>query len=178
MAGMDSSEKVTSTNIQSILRVNHAGELGARQIYKAMRKILGDDPDLVLMANQEEEHLKTFTQLMIEHKVQPTVFQPFWHVLSYGMGAVTALMGKQAAHACTIAVEEVIVDHYQHQIDSLAASFEHQQLMETIEKFQKDEDHHREIAEQRGGKDAAGYDILEKIVKGITRAAINISSKI
>ncbi len=170
---MDKSKK-----IKSILRVNHAGELGARQIYKAQRKILGDDPDLVLMANQEEEHLRTFTQLMIEHKVQPTVFQPFWHVLSYGMGAVTALMGKKAAHACTIAVEEVIVDHYQSQIDSLANSPEDKPLMETIEKFQKEEDHHREIAEQRGGKDAAGYDVLEKVVKGITRMAIKISTRI
>ncbi len=168
----------TSKKIKSILRVNHAGELGARQIYKAQRRILGDDPDLVLMANQEEEHLRTFTQLMIEHKVQPTVFQPFWHVLSYGMGAVTALMGKQAAHACTIAVEEVIVDHYQSQIDSLANSPEHKPLMDTIEKFKKEEDHHREIAESRGGKDVAGYDILEKVVKGITRAAIKISSRI
>jgi ubiquinone biosynthesis monooxygenase Coq7 len=62
---MDDSKK-----IKSILRVNHAGELGARQIYKGMRKILGDDPDLVLMANQEEEHLKMFT------KLNPPFFNP------------------------------------------------------------------------------------------------------
>ncbi len=170
---MDNSKK-----IKSILRVNHAGELGARQIYKGMRKILGDDPDLVLMANQEEEHLKMFTQLMIEHKVKPTIFQPFWHVLSYGMGAATALMGKQAAHACTIAVEEVIVDHYQSQIDSLKNSPEHKPLMDIIDKFKKEEDHHREIAEQSGGRNTPAYDILEKVVKGITRAAIKISTKI
>lgn len=170
---MDDAQK-----INSILRVNHAGELGARQIYKAQRKILGDDPDLVLMANQEDEHLKTFTQLMIENKIRPTLFQPLWHVLSYGMGAVTALMGKKAAHACTIAVEEVIVDHYQEQIDSLASIPEHKSLMDVIEKFQKEEDHHREIAEQRGGKDIAGYAVLEKVIKGITRAAIKISKRV
>ena len=34
------------------------------------------------------------------------------------MGITTALISKKAAHACTIAVEEVIVDHYQSQIDS------------------------------------------------------------
>jgi ubiquinone biosynthesis monooxygenase Coq7 len=170
---MDDSKK-----IKSILRVNHAGELGARQIYKGMRKILGDDPDLVLMANQEEEHLKMFTQLMIEHKVKPTIFQPFWHVLSYGMGAASALMGKQAAHACTIAVEEVIVDHYQSQIDSLKNSPEHKPLMDIIDKFKKEEDHHREIAELGGGKDALGYNVLEKVVKSITKAAIRISTKL
>ena len=163
--------------IESILRVNHAGELGAQQIYKAQRKILGDDPDLVFMAEQEIKHLKTFTNLMIQHKVQPTVFQPLWHVLSYGMGAVTAMMGKNAAHACTIAVEEVIVDHYQSQIDTLKNS-EHQELLVTIKQFQKEEDHHRDIAEQRGGKNTSGYNTLTKIIKTITKTAIEVSKKI
>lgn len=164
--------------INSILRVNHAGELGARQIYKAQRKILGDDPDLVLMAEQENEHLKTFNQLMIENKVQPTLFQPLWHILSYGMGAVTALMGKRAAHACTIAVEEVIVEHYQQQIDILKKMPQHEDLLNTIQQFQAEEDHHRDIAEQGGGREAAGFEVLNKIIKIITKAAIQISKKI
>lgn len=167
-----------SKKIDAILRVNHAGELGARQIYRGMRKILGEDIDLVLMANQEEEHLKTFTRLMIEHKVKPTIFQPLWHILSYSMGAATAMMSKKAAHACTIAVEEVIINHYQQQIDILSDSSEHQPLIDIIEKFKDEEGHHKEIAEHCGGKDAAGYDILEKVVKGITKAAIKLSTKV
>jgi len=170
---MDESQK-----IKEILRVNHAGELGAKQIYKAQRKVLGDDPDLVFMAEQEAEHLKTFTKLMIEHKSQPTIFQPLWHVLSYGMGTVTALMGKRAAHACTIAVEEVIVEHYQQQIDALQDSPTHQDLRTIIQQFQKEEDHHRQIAEQGGGKQAVGFNILTKIVKVITKTAITVSKKI
>ena len=169
---------VCSQQIKSILRVNHAGELGARQIYRAQRKILGDDPDIVLMANQEEEHLKKFTQLMIQNNVKPTIFQPVWHVMSYAIGAATALMGKKAAHACTIAVEEVIVDHYQQQIDSIANLPEHQPLLEIIQKFQKEEDHHKEIAQERGGREAPGYELLEKIVKGICKTAIKISKKL
>ncbi len=161
-----------------MLRVNHAGELGARQIYKAQRRVLGDDPDLVFMAEQEIEHLKTFTKLMIEHKAQPTIFQPVWHVLSYSMGAVTAFLGKQAAHACTIAVEEVIVEHYQQQIDLLEKLPNHQSLRSTIQQFQQEEDHHRAIAEQGGGKETPAFDILNKIVKSITKAAIRISEKI
>jgi ubiquinone biosynthesis monooxygenase Coq7 len=170
---MDSSEE-----IKSILRVNHAGELGAQQIYKAQRKILGDDPDLVFMAEQEIEHLKTFTKLMVENKVQPTTFQPLWHLLSYGMGAVTALMGKRAAHACTIAVEEVIVDHYQQQIDVLKEFPEHKNLLDTIQQFQKEEDHHRAIAEQGGGREIKGFEILSKVFKTITKTAIKISKKV
>ena len=164
--------------IKSILRVNHAGELGARQIYKAQRKILGEDPDLVFMANQEEEHLKAFTKMMIENKVQPTIFQPLWHVLSYGIGAATALMSKRTAHACTIAVEEVIVEHYQQQIDALKQLPQHENLLSTIQQFQIEEDHHKAIAEQQGGKDASGFDTLNKIIKTITKTAIQISKKI
>jgi demethoxyubiquinone hydroxylase (CLK1/Coq7/Cat5 family) len=50
--------------------------------------------------------------------------------------------------------------------------------MDIIDKFKKEEDHHREIAEQSGGRNTPAYDILEKVVKGITRAAIKISTKI
>ncbi len=167
-----------SQQIKSLLRVNHAGELGAKQIYKAQRKVLGDDPELVFMANQEIAHLEIFTKLMIEHKVRPTLLQPLWHVLSYGMGAVTALMGKRAAHACTIAVEEVIVEHYQQQIDTLQGATKHQDLLATIQQIQKEEDHHRAIAEQGGGKQAVGYDVLATIVKAMTKTAIKISKKI
>ena len=164
--------------IKSILRVNHAGELGARQIYKAQLKILGNDPDLLQMAKQEEMHLKTFTKLMIEHRVKPTVFQPLWHVLSYGMGVCTALMGKNAAHACTIVVEEIIVDHYQEQIDALSSCAELQPLKNVIEAFKRDEDHHKELAIANGGRDSEYYPGLEKIIKAITNTAIKISKKI
>lgn len=167
-----------SKKIKAILRVNHAGELGARQIYKGMRRILGNDPDLVEMAIQEEKHLKAFTQLMIEYKAKPTIFQPFWHVLSYGMGITTALLGKKAAHACTIAVEEIIIDHYQDQIDSMMQTHENKPLMEIIEQFKKEENDHKKIAEQAGGRETIKFNTLEKAVKIITKAAIKLSTKI
>lgn len=167
-----------SKEIADILRVNHAGELGAIQIYKAQRRFLGDEPELVEMSIQEAEHLKTFTKLMIENKVRPSLFQPLWHVFSYGMGACTALMGKKAAHACTIAVEEVIVEHYQEQIDFLKELPEHSDLQKTIEKFQAEEEQHKEIACENGGREARGYNNIEKIIKILTKTAIKISKKI
>lgn len=164
--------------IESILRVNHAGELGARQIYKAQSRFLGDDPDLLHMAAQEEEHLKIFSKLMIENKVRPTLLQPLWHVLSYGMGAATALMGKRAAHACTIAVEEVIVEHYQKQIDSLEDKPEYIKLMDSIKNFKDQEEEHKIIAENGKGREAKHYKTIENTVKTITKLAIKISERI
>jgi ubiquinone biosynthesis monooxygenase Coq7 len=37
---------------------------------------------------------------------------PFWTAAGYTLGFATALLGKNAAMACTEAVEEVIQEHY------------------------------------------------------------------
>jgi ubiquinone biosynthesis monooxygenase Coq7 len=37
----------------------------------------------------------------------------------YALGAATALMGKEAAMACTVAVEATITEHYNSQIRDL-----------------------------------------------------------
>ena len=47
------------------------------------------------MAQQEADHLKKFNQLLIEHKVRPTVLQPVWHVAAYALGAVLPLWEKK-----------------------------------------------------------------------------------
>ncbi len=164
-----------SQTIKEILRVNHAGELGARQIYRAQMRILGKTPELSHMATQEMEHLKTFEQLLIEYKVRPTLVQPLWHILSYGLGAATALLGEKSAHACTDAVEEVIVEHYQEQINTLG---DDHPLTPTLRKIQAEEASHQHMAIESGSKDAKHYHTLTRVIKGITKLAINISKKI
>ena len=47
-----------------------------------------------------------FTALNITlPRSRPTALLPFWHVAGYALGAGTALLGKEAAMACTVAVE-------------------------------------------------------------------------
>jgi len=46
--------------------------------------------------------------LALTHRVRPTVLDPIWRVIAFGLGASTALMGKETAMACTEAVETVI----------------------------------------------------------------------
>lgn len=41
---------------------------------------------------------------------------PIWNVAGFVLGAGTALMGEKAAMACTVAVETVIVEHYNDQL--------------------------------------------------------------
>lgn len=64
------------------------------------------------MWDNERHHLNVLTRMADQHRVRPTALYPVWQVLAWGMGATTALMGKEAAMACTEAVETVIGEHY------------------------------------------------------------------
>ena len=57
------------------------------------------------MWDQEKHHLATFNKLIPEHRSRPTLLLPLWSVAGYALGAGTALLGKEAAMACTVAVE-------------------------------------------------------------------------
>lgn len=102
-----------------IIRVDHAGELGADRIYAGQMAILGNGPlgkTIGHMWEQEKEHRKQFEQLIQQHRVRPTIMTPIWNVAGFVLGAGTALMGEKAAMACTVAVETVIVEHYNDQL--------------------------------------------------------------
>ena len=125
--------KETSKNkIDSILRVDHAGETAAAKIYDGQLAVLKNTPvgpTIQHMKDQEEEHLDTFNRLLVENDTRPTALLPLWNVMGYGLGVASALMGEKAAMACTIAVEEVIGEHYAKQADTLDKS--HKELKST-----------------------------------------------
>ena len=104
------SKKSTDRNIlEEIIRVDHAGEYGATKIYDGQIAIFGKNSKIGKtiqhMADQEQEHIDKFNELIIKHRVRPTAFLPVWNVAGFALGAVTARMGKKAAMACTVAVE-------------------------------------------------------------------------
>ena len=51
-------------------------------------------------------------KLQIQHRARPTILWEVAKVAGFGLGAFTALMGKEAAMACTEAVETIIGEHY------------------------------------------------------------------
>ena len=96
------------------------------------------------MAEQEQRHLDAFEKLVLDRRVRPTALSPVWHVAGFALGAATALMGERAAMACTVAVEEVIDEHYQRQIDALGD--DEPELKQSLEEFRAQEIEHRDTA--------------------------------
>ena len=86
------------------------------------------------------------------------------------------MMGKEAAMACTVAVEKVIGEHYESQINLL--SQDKKELKSTIKEFAKDELEHHDIGIAHNAENAPGYKILTKIIEVGCKTAIEISKKI
>ena len=108
-------KKSKKNHIDSILRVDHAGETAAAKIYDGQLAVLKNTPvgpTIQHMKDQEQEHLDTFNKLLYENDTRPTALLPLWNVMGFGLGVASAVMGEKAAMACTIAVEEVIGEHY------------------------------------------------------------------
>jgi len=165
--------------VARMIRVDHAGEYGARRIYEGQLAVLGRNAgggSIRRMYDQELEHLERFEKLMVARRVRPTALQPLWHVAGFALGAATAMMGERAAMACTVAVEEVIDEHYGGQAARLGP--EEAELKGTIEEFQADEREHRATALDHGAEKTPGYQVLRGAIKSGSRLAIWLSERI
>ena len=165
--------------IARIIRVDHAGEYGAKRIYDGQLAVLGGRRNgaakkIRHMAEQEQHHLDAFEKLVLDRRVRPTALSPVWHVAGFALGAATALMGERAAMACTVAVEEVIDEHYQRQIDALGD--DEPALKQSLEEFRGHEIEHRDTARGSGGDDAPL--LLSAAIKAGSKLAIWLSTRI
>jgi 3-demethoxyubiquinol 3-hydroxylase len=168
-----------AAEIARILRVDHAGEYGATRIYQGQLDVLGRGRAAGVirqMVEAEKRHLARFETLLRDRRVRPTLLHPLWSVAGYALGAATALLGERAAMACTVAVEEVIDEHYRAQAERLGD--EDAALRETILSFRDDEIAHRDMALAQGAEDTAGYDLISAVVKTGSRIAIWLSTRL
>mgnify|MGYP001214955983 FL=1 len=164
--------------IARIIRVDHAGEYGAKRIYEGQLAILGKSESrktIQEMADVETHHLKTFDNLLVQRSVRPTVLSPIWHIAGFMLGASTALLGEKAAMACTVAVEEVIEKHYYKQAKQLGN--EEDELRKIIIEFAADEASHKNTALDYDAKDAPLYKPMVTLIKSGTRIAIWLSER-
>lgn len=169
-------------DLHTIIRVDHAGELGADRIYAGQMAILGSTskgPLIQHMWDQEKGHRAKFEELIRKHRVRPTVMTPIWNVAGFVLGAGTALMGDKAAMACTVAVETVIVDHYNDQLRQLMEQPDvNKELLDTIKQFRDEEQMHHDIGIDHGAEQAPFYQALSNIIKFGCKTAISISKVI
>ncbi|KAG2115343.1 COQ7-domain-containing protein [Suillus discolor] len=170
------------------LRVDQAGEIAANWIYRGQFAVLGRDPRvgplIQEMWDQEKLHLEVMDKLQLQHEVRPTLLSDVAKVTGYALGAATALMGKEAAMACTEAVETVIGEHYDDKFSQLK-DFEllpssHPSiplLRDVIKEFRDDELEHLDIAVEHHSQRAPAHALLSAVVAGGCKVAIELCKR-
>ena len=176
---LSKSEK--KAKVESMIRVNHAGEYGAKRIYQGQLEVLAETDayeTVKEMHDQELKHLEYFEEEIITRGTRPTLLMPLWHFLGFGLGKITAKIGKEAAMACTVAVEEVIEEHYEEQLAELNELGDENELATAIKKFQAEEIEHKNTAIKNDALETVGYTLLSAFIKKASRCAIWLSKRI
>lgn len=168
------------TDVASMIRVDQAGEYGAARIYAGQLAVLGNRHPaaraILHMAAQEQRHLDRFNAIMAERGVRPTLLHPVWNAAGFALGAATALIGPEAAMACTAAIETEIDRHYGEQLDALGD--DDAELSQAIADFRAEEVEHMETAIAAGAERAPAYPLMSLAIRMGCRAAIALSKRV
>ncbi|KAJ7063058.1 COQ7 protein [Mycena amicta] len=172
--------------LESALRVDQAGEIAANYIYMGQMFILGRNPALKPliqdMWDQEKKHLAVMDKLQLQHRVRPTLLTDVARIAGFGLGVATAMMGKEAAMACTEAVETVIGEHYDDQLKEMELlPSDHPSvplLRDVIREFRDDELEHLDIAVEHDAQRAPAHALLSSIIGAGCKVAIELCKKV
>ncbi|XP_012682608.2 5-demethoxyubiquinone hydroxylase, mitochondrial [Clupea harengus] len=166
-----------------MLRVDHAGEYGANRIYAGQMAVLGRTqirPLIQEMWDQEKKHLAKFNEVLAENRIRPTALLPLWNCAGFALGAASALLGKEGAMACTVAVEESISEHYNSQIRALMEvdPDRYTELLQMIVEFRDDEMEHHDTGLANDAETVPGYWLLKNVIQAGCKAAIYASERV
>ena len=131
--------------LESFLRSDHAGEVGAVYIYKGILSI-AKDPALVEFSKRhletEKEHLRKIEEVLPVSKRSKLV--GIWKVAGYLLGFLPSLFGPRIVFATIEAVESFVEDHYEEQLKYLRAQEDSDQsLINLLQSCQDDEIEHK-----------------------------------
>jgi ubiquinone biosynthesis monooxygenase Coq7 len=164
----------------AMIRVDQAGEYGATRIYAGQLAVMGDRTPaaraIARMAAQEARHRAHFDKMIVDRGVRPTLLHPLWDRAGHALGVVTALIGPEAAMACTAAIETEIDLHYAEQLRELGDS--DPELSATVAEFQAEEVEHRETAIGHGAERAPAYPLMSAAIRFGCRMAIRASKRL
>jgi len=171
-----------STYIDQELRSDHAGEVGAVEIYQGIKAVASwrRDAELLEFANAhgavEQQHLRMI-ECLVPVPQRSRLLIP-WRIAGWLTGAVPALFGRNTVYATIQAVETFVDQHYQQQIDQLKSYPIHHDLVKVLQQCQADEVHHKHDAGSRVRSINPVLKLWVKMIDLGSRGAVSICRRI
>ena len=166
--------------VERILRVDHAGEYGAINIYKAQllfARIFYKDivPKLEEMMSHEKQHFQTFDNILKKRAIRHCYALKFWALGGFLLGSLTGLFGRNAIWVCTNSIETTVLHHLDWQLNYLKEY--DSEAYEAVLSIKSDEEEHQEYGNQHG-QISFIYKPIFWVVRQSTNSAIWLSTKL
>lgn len=164
-----------------ILKVDHAGEQGAICVYRAQRLIARMTApslceQLADFLVHEKRHRSIFGAALMKRGLRRCRSYALCSLGGYVLGVVTALMGRKAIAATTIAIEAVVLRHLADQHDQLVII--DPGAADLIASIVQDEQSHHDRSLDEIDVDTIVLRSLRSIVSQATEAVIWLGMKL
>lgn len=127
------------------LRSDHAGEVGAVEIYRGALAATRDHvmrSAILRHMQAEKRHLRLMERIL--DPADRSTLVPVWRLAGWLLGFTSSLAGRLTYHHTIRAVETFVDNHYKAQIDRLEREGGHAELLRLLRSCQADEVEHRD----------------------------------
>ena len=159
-------------NSANLMRVNHSGEVAAQGLYRGQAltaRLEGTREKMDYAALEELDHLSWCNKRLEELNDKPSLLNPFWYGLSFGMGAIAGAAGDKWSLGFVHETEEQVVIHLEEHLEKLSNKDE--KTIAILEQMRIDEAQHSEEALE------SGAEILPEGVKKIMSLIAKVMTK-
>ncbi len=135
-----------------LMRVNHSGEICAQALYQGQAltaKLATTRTAMEQAAKEEIDHLAWCEQRLKTLNSQPSLLNPLWYAMSFGLGAGAGLLNDRLSLGFVAATEEQVCQHLESHLQDLPK--EDQKSRAVVEEMLVDEAKHATSALQAGG---------------------------
>ncbi|MCH2355984.1 MAG: 2-polyprenyl-3-methyl-6-methoxy-1,4-benzoquinone monooxygenase [Pseudomonadales bacterium] len=141
-----------SRHTAGLIRINHTGEVCAQALYQgqAATAKLGDVRESMQQAAAEEvDHLAWCEDRLRQLDSQPSLLNPLWYALSYGIGAAAGIAGDKWSLGFVAATEDQVCAHLEDHLEKLPT--EDAKSKAILKQMIVDEKQHGDLARNAGG---------------------------
>ena len=139
-------------HVAGLMRINHTGEVCAQALYQgqALTAKLPHTREAMEHAAEEEiDHLAWCEQRIRQLGSHPSVLNPLFYGLSFGIGAAAGLISDKVSLGFVAATEDQVCKHLNEHLEQLPADDEKSRAI--LEQMRIDEELHAESALNAGG---------------------------
>ena len=173
----DNLSEIERSHSANLMRVNHSGEVAAQGLYRGQAitaRLEGTREKMDHAAQEELDHLSWCNKRLQELNEHPSLLNPAWYALSFGMGAAAGLAGDKWSLGFVHETEEQVVRHLEGHLDDL--SLNDKKTAAILEQMQVDESKHSEEALESGAENLPEglKSVMSVIAKVMTKTSYYI----